>query len=92
MTNYFDTVANSANQLLFDSVPMYGCAYSSLCTNYENLFVTYTPGGAYNSDAPSNSLFNINNMQQLVALGMNTPNILTNTTATYNTDFNLTAW
>lgn len=41
------------------------------------------------SDPPSNSLFDIENLQTLVSLGKSTTNILTNTTAVYGSDFTL---
>lgn len=41
------------------------------------------------TDPPTNSLFNLANFQALVKLGLETPNILTNTTVTYGVDFSL---
>jgi len=43
---------------------------------WESLFYTYdmSTGNIY-SDPPTNSLFNLDNMKQLVSLGQSTPNI-----------------
>jgi len=57
--------------------------------NYENLFLTYDIfSNDPTSAPPSNSLFNMNNMMALTALGMSTPNILTSS-AVYGVDFEL---
>jgi len=38
-------------------------------TNYEHLFANYDIALGPNTEPPANSLFNIQNMQQLVSLG-----------------------
>lgn len=59
--------------------------------NYENLFATYDIlSGNVRSEPPSNSLFNLNNFQMLVDLGMSTGNIMANTSLIYGVDFQLT--
>jgi hypothetical protein len=60
-------------------------------TNYEYLFLTYNLTEGEGSEPPSNSLFNIANMQMLVELGESTPNIMTNSSETYNSTFTLSA-
>jgi len=67
---------------------MYNCPYTNCGTNFEYLFATYNTTATPSSDPPSNSLFNIQNMQTLVNLGTAAPNILTtNQTAVYGVDF-----
>lgn len=56
---------------------------SSTTLNYEYLFSTQS--------TEVRSLFYNTNLQILINLGYNTPNILTNTTLVYGTDFNLNA-
>lgn len=86
---YFNTVASQANVEAFQFVQLYN---NDLFTNvnYEHLFLTYD---IYSqdptTDPPTNSLFNLANFQALVTLGLETPNILTNTTVTYGIDFDL---
>lgn len=60
-------------------------------TNYEYLFLTYNLTEGEGSEPPSNSLFNIANMQMLVELGESTPNIMTTNNETYNSTFTLSA-
>lgn len=57
--------------------------YASLY-NYEYLFTT-------GDVIPSNSLFNMANMENLVSLGKSTPNILVDTTLEYGVDFTLSS-
>jgi hypothetical protein len=75
-TAYFNTVASQANIDSFASLQMYS-NINIPGSNYENIFLTYD---IYTknpkSNPPVNSLFNMNTMQQLVSLGMSTPNIL----------------
>ena len=90
-TNYFNVLANLQNQVTFSPVNLYGAFYSTIESNYENLFVTFDTTVGVGTEPPTNSLFNLNNMQTLVDLGMTTPNILTNTTEIYNTTFTLSS-
>jgi hypothetical protein len=90
-TNYFNSLVNSQNQITFSSVNLYGSFYSTIESNYENLFVTFDTTVGVGTEPPSNSLFNLTNMFTFVDLGMNTPNILTNTTEIYNTTFTLSS-
>lgn len=59
--------------------------------NYEHLFCTYDLSNADVNSAPaSNSLFNMQNMMDLVELGMSTPNIVgADKDMTYGIDFGL---
>lgn len=90
-TNYFNPLVNLQNQITFSSVNLYGSFYSTIESNYENLFVTFDTTVGVGTEPPSNSLFNLTNMFTFVDLGMNTPNILTNTTEIYNTTFTLSS-
>jgi hypothetical protein len=88
-SNYFNDVANSQNQIIFSSVNLYDSYYSTVERNYENLFVTFDTTVGVGTEPPESSLFNLSNMELLVDLGMNTPNILKNNTEIYNTTFTL---
>jgi len=83
---------NTANAAIFNSVSMSTCDTPPACSStYANLFYTYDVSSSVGTDPPSNSLFHIENMQILVDLGMSTPNILTNSSATYNVTFTLSS-
>lgn len=57
--------------------------------NYEHLFATYDVTSKDPTTAPpTNSLFNMNTMQQFLALGSQTQNIATDNTLIYGTDSN----
>ena len=81
---------NAANYAIFSTVNMYSTSMTP-GTNYEYLFLTYNLTEGEGSEPPSNSLFNIANMQMLVELGESTPNIMTNKSETYNSTFTLSA-
>lgn len=87
---YFNTVASQGNIDAFAYVNLYS---NELVTNanYEHLFLTFDIySNDVNSDPPSNSLFNIANFQELIKLGLSTPNILgTDSDMVYGIDFNL---
>lgn len=81
-TSYFNTIANAANIATFSAVNLY-VSSSSTTTNYEYLFSTQS--------TETRSLFYKENLQTLINLGYNTPNIMTNTTLVFGTDFTLSA-
>ena len=81
---------SSANWAIFESVNLYNNV-SEPGTNFENLFCNYDLTSGVFSEPPSNSLFNIQNMQQLVSLGESTANIMVNTTETFNSSFTLSS-
>jgi hypothetical protein len=58
-------------------------------TNYEHLFANYDLLLGPGTEPSGNSLFNMQNMQQLVSLGQNTPNILVNSSEVFNSTFTL---
>ena len=87
-TAYFNTVASAANVDIFKTVKLYANDIIP-GVNYEHLFMTYDPSLGPGSDPLPNSLFDLNNFQQLVSLGMSTANILTSPDMTYDQDFSL---
>jgi hypothetical protein len=89
-SNPLSTYTNTANYAIFSTVNMYSTSMTP-GTNYEYLFLTYNLTEGEGSEPPSNSLFNIANMQMLVELGESTPNIMTNSSETYNSTFTLPA-
>jgi len=52
-------------------------------TNNEHLIAVYDMAVGKGSEPPVNSLFNIENMQMLMSLGENTPNIMLNNTLNF---------
>jgi hypothetical protein len=88
-SNYFNAVAIPQNQNIFSSVNLYDSYYSTVKSNYENLFATFDTTVGVGTEPPESSLFNLSNMELLVDLGMNTPNILTDNAQIYNTTFTL---
>jgi hypothetical protein len=84
------TYTNTANYAIFSAVNMYSTSMAA-GTNYEYLFLTYNLTEGEGSEPPSNSLFNVANMQMLVELGESTPNIMTNSSEIYNVTFALGA-
>lgn len=88
-TNYFNNVANSDNVLTFQNVNLYNSYYSTIAVNFEYLFATYNVTTGVGSEPPTNSLFNMENMQALVSLGQTTPNILVETNQTFGVNFTL---
>jgi hypothetical protein len=86
--DYFMLQISPANQAVFSSVNLYNNV-NQPGTNFENLFQYYDVNAGLTSPPPANSLFNITNMQTLVALGESTPNILENYTETFNSTFTL---
>lgn len=81
-------MANSANVDIFKTVKLYANEIIP-GVNYEHLFLTYNPASGPGTDPLPNSLFDLNNFQQLVSLGLSTPNILTQPDLTYDQDFSL---
>jgi hypothetical protein len=63
--------------------------YSSLTPNYDYLFATFDTSVAPGTEPPANSLFNMQNMRMLVQLGKSTPNICTDNTLIYDSNFTL---
>ena len=91
MTNFTST-ASPANVAAMSGVSLSSCATPPNCpTSFENLFYTYDVNQYVGSDPPTNSLFYIKNMQDLVTLGMSTPNIYTSLDQTYGLSFNLSS-
>ena len=86
-TNYFNPTVSLANFLIFENVHLYKDYNSSSSFNYENLFATYEPSKNPTTDPPSNSLFYLDNIKNLVKVGKNTPNIITHTEWIYNVTF-----
>lgn len=86
---FFNQIASQENIDAFQFVQLYNNELFDY-VNYEHLFLTYD---IYSqdptTDPPTNSLFNLANFQALVKLGLETPNILTDTTITYGIDFDL---
>jgi hypothetical protein len=68
---------------------MFSCA-DNCGANFDYIFTTFEGQPGYNP--PSNSLFDLENMQTLVDLGFSTPNVLVNTTLVLGSDFNLSSW
>jgi len=68
-TNYFNTIVNANNAAYFANVNFYNSFYSTGMPNFETLFVTYNLASGIGSNPPSNSMFNVANMKQLVKLG-----------------------
>ena len=81
-TAYFDTVTNAANVATFSAINLY-VSTSSTTMNYEYLFST--------DPSEIRSLFYNENLQVLINLGYNTPNIVTDPTLVFGTDFTLSA-
>jgi hypothetical protein len=81
-TAYFNIQTNAANVATFASVKLYVDA--ALTTgNYEFLFST--------DSLETRSLYYPGNLEDLVGLGNNTPNIVTNSTLVFTTDVLLSA-
>jgi hypothetical protein len=74
---YMQPRVGTANYAIFGQVNMYSGNGKTVGSNYEYLLSTYDVTQGENSEPPSNSLFNIANMQMLVSLGEAAPNILT---------------
>lgn len=87
-TSYFNPTVIYANYATFLNVNFYNDFYAS-SNNYEHLFTNYDPSSGVDSAPPSNSLFNMSNMQTLISLGQSTPNILTDTAQEYGVTFTL---
>lgn len=83
-------MANSQNQALFAEINLYNCYFSSSCSNFENLFVTFDTSIGPGSNPPTSSLFDIDTFQNLVKLGTAAPNILNDPELVYGSDFVLT--
>lgn len=71
---------------------MYNSFYSTASPNYESLFEEYDITLGVGSNPPSDSLYNIANMKQLVKLGNAAPNILTDPTLVYTESLLDPAW
>jgi hypothetical protein len=89
----FKLTTNAQNVAAFTGVNMY-VDPSLTDSNYEHLFLTYDIfSGDPTSDPPSNSLFDLTNFQMLVDLGVNTPNIMWDSSLVYGVNFFLDpAW
>lgn len=87
-TAYFNTIANQDNIDQFSTIKFY---VNDVIpgVNFEYLFLTYDQSIAPGSDPAVNSLFNIGTFQALVTAGLSAPNILTDPTLVYGTDFSL---
>lgn len=90
---FFKLAVNQANVAAFSGVQMF-VDPAQTNSNYEHLFLTYDiASGDVNSNPPSNSLFDLNNFQQLVELGLTSPNILLDSSLIYGQNFQLDpAW
>jgi len=75
-TEYFDNTADIANVNAFQGINLF-VDQATPGVNYEHLFLTYDIYTNNPTSAPpSNSLYDLANFQQLLALGQSTPNIL----------------
>jgi len=86
-SSYFNVNTNSANVPFFANVEMYESTLVA-GANFEHLFATYNVTSQDTTTPPlMNSLFNATTMQEFLELGMSTPNIATNNTLIYNSNF-----
>jgi hypothetical protein len=84
---YFNAHANPQNVATFQNTQLYNNDFLT-GVNYEHLFLTYDIFSQNTTtNPPLNSLFSLQNIQQLITLGQSTPNILIDTELVYGVDF-----